>query len=241
MGTEPINNEIKYLKIAELIKRKILNHIYNPNDSLPSENSLCEEYSVSRMTIRKSIETLIKEGYLYSSPGKGTFVKEYSTNKYNIDFSVKDVINGGFTEAKCIKAGIINPTIDLVYKLGVSPKEKIVDMVWMLYQQDEAVALNEKFLVYFPGMNFEENSFVFNDMINIVAHDNYIFGFSEEVDIQGIYPNEDLQKYLLDIEQPVGFMVMFERLLKDSDYIAVGYEKLFVRCEKCTVRGTSFF
>ena len=98
MGAESVKKEIKYLKIAELIKLKILNRIYKPDDLLPSENSLCEEYAVSRMTIRKSIETLIREGYLYSSPGKGTFVKEYSANKYNIDFSVSDVIDGGFSK-----------------------------------------------------------------------------------------------------------------------------------------------
>ncbi len=191
------------------------------------------------MTIRKSIETLIAEGYLYSSPGKGTFVKEYSTNKYNIDFSVSKVVRGGFTETKLIQAAIIKPTIDLVYKLNVSPKEKIVSISWLLYDGDEAVALDEKFVTYFPGMSLEEDSFVFNDMTDIVSRDNYIYGFSEVVEIKGIMPNESVRHYFDEINQPVGFMMMFEELLYDSDHIAMGYEKLFVKSERCFLSGFS--
>ena len=51
-----------YFTIKEDIKRKVIANIYRPGDVLPTENSLCEEYGASRVTIRRSIKELIDEG-----------------------------------------------------------------------------------------------------------------------------------------------------------------------------------
>lgn len=230
--------EIKYLKIAELIKLKILNHIYKPHDLLPSENSLCEEYSVSRMTIRKSIERLVNEGYLYSSPGKGTFVKDYLSNKFEIDFDIDNVLIHGYTQTKLIDAKIISPTIDLVYHLNIAPKEKIVCMRWILYQGETPIALDEKYIPYFPGMSIEEDSFSYANMIDIVSNDNFIYGFSEDIIITGVSVDEQILKYMLEIPQSA-FMTLFEQKLFDIDHIPVGYGKLYVRSDQCKIIGYS--
>ena len=42
----------------------------SPGDVLPTENSLCEEYGASRVTIRRSIKELIDEGVLERGHGK---------------------------------------------------------------------------------------------------------------------------------------------------------------------------
>lgn len=43
---------------------------------LPSENRLVDKFGVSRMTARRALEELQKEGLAVRIPGKGTFVKE---------------------------------------------------------------------------------------------------------------------------------------------------------------------
>jgi len=43
---------------------------------LPSENQLAEKFGVSRMTARKALTEIEKEGFVKRVPGKGTFVKE---------------------------------------------------------------------------------------------------------------------------------------------------------------------
>lgn len=42
---------------------------------MSSENELCEAYNVSRVTVRKAIDLLVQEGYVYTIKGKGTYVK----------------------------------------------------------------------------------------------------------------------------------------------------------------------
>ena len=45
---------------------------------LPSERQLCEDYNVSRTTVRNALSFLVNSGVLYQIQGKGTFVRERS-------------------------------------------------------------------------------------------------------------------------------------------------------------------
>ena len=53
----------KYLNIYNVIVSKIESKEYQPNDKLPSEKELMDEYSVSRDTVRKSLNMLEQNGY----------------------------------------------------------------------------------------------------------------------------------------------------------------------------------
>ncbi len=46
----------------------------SPGDVLPSERALCEQYDVSRITVREAIGQLVTQGLLVRVHGKGTFV-----------------------------------------------------------------------------------------------------------------------------------------------------------------------
>jgi DNA-binding GntR family transcriptional regulator len=61
------------------LKHKLLKEIesnYKPKDLLPAESQLLKLYKVSRITVRKAMEDLEREGIIVKKQGKGTFVKE---------------------------------------------------------------------------------------------------------------------------------------------------------------------
>ncbi|MBI9008500.1 MAG: GntR family transcriptional regulator [Tenericutes bacterium] len=70
-------NEIRYLheQIYEDLKNKILSKEYKYGTMLPREIDLMTVYNVSRHTIRKSMDRLSNEGYIYKVKGTGSFVK----------------------------------------------------------------------------------------------------------------------------------------------------------------------
>jgi GntR family transcriptional regulator of arabinose operon len=68
--------QLKYFQIMEDLKEQIFSGKLQPGDKIPSENQLAENYQVSRQTVRKAIEMLVNEGYVYAQHGKGTFCSE---------------------------------------------------------------------------------------------------------------------------------------------------------------------
>jgi len=70
-------NDKYYLheKVYEDIKNKIINNHYENGSMIPKELDLMDIYKVSRHTIRKAMDRLMSEGYIYKIKGTGTFVK----------------------------------------------------------------------------------------------------------------------------------------------------------------------
>ncbi len=81
-----------YSQLKNLIIDKIDNGEYPPDSKIPSEQELCEKYSISRPTVRQAISELTNSGYLYKEKGKGTFV---SKPKSSIDVKAYT----GFTDS----------------------------------------------------------------------------------------------------------------------------------------------
>lgn len=69
----------KYEIIKRELREKITSMEYKPNQVLPSESELCKKYQVSRITVRRAVDDLVKENMVYRMKGKGCFVRENST------------------------------------------------------------------------------------------------------------------------------------------------------------------
>ncbi|MED1563738.1 GntR family transcriptional regulator [Alkalihalobacillus alcalophilus ATCC 27647 = CGMCC 1.3604] len=80
--------QTKYSKVKQVIKSRILDGTYVPNQRISSENELMKEFSVSRHTIRIAIGELVSEGWLYREQGAGTFCADRTENQ-NRNPSVK--------------------------------------------------------------------------------------------------------------------------------------------------------
>ena len=65
-----------YLQLADSIKKKIIEGVYNEGDAIPSEREIAKMYDVNRMTVKRAIMQCVNDGYLYRIQGKGTFVCE---------------------------------------------------------------------------------------------------------------------------------------------------------------------
>jgi GntR family transcriptional regulator of arabinose operon len=66
----------KYKELKNYIKQNILDNIYKEQEAIPSENEFCKLFNTSRVTVRKAIDELVMEGYIYRVQGVGTFVQE---------------------------------------------------------------------------------------------------------------------------------------------------------------------
>lgn len=69
-----------YYQLKTIISELIENEEYKPGDAIPTEREFCEINEISRMTVSKTIGSLINEGVLYRERGKGTFVAPSKEN-----------------------------------------------------------------------------------------------------------------------------------------------------------------
>jgi GntR family transcriptional regulator len=65
-----------YAQVEDALVSRISSGAWPPGWRLPSENSLIEEFAVSRTTIRMTIQSLIRRGLVEIQRGKGTFVTQ---------------------------------------------------------------------------------------------------------------------------------------------------------------------
>lgn len=63
-----------YVQLADILRTKIQDGEWEPDEKIPSENELNRMYGLSRMTVRQVLTNLVDEDLLYRVHGKGTFV-----------------------------------------------------------------------------------------------------------------------------------------------------------------------
>lgn len=63
-----------YHQIQHLIRHRINSGLYRPGTQIPSEYELCQQLTVSRVTLREALRELVRERLLVKVQGKGTFV-----------------------------------------------------------------------------------------------------------------------------------------------------------------------
>lgn len=71
-----MEKQMKCAKLVEDLKRQIMSGEIRPGDKISSENVLAKEYDISRQTVRKAIDILRNEGFLYAEHGRGTFCSD---------------------------------------------------------------------------------------------------------------------------------------------------------------------
>jgi GntR family transcriptional regulator len=115
----PVKKIPKYIQIKDHLLQGIAARRFT--DRLPSENQLSRKFSVSRMTARKALDEIDKEGFAERVPGKGTFVKDRldsqgyfrirPSRKHGLELNVKH-------SSRVLELRAVPPPVKVAAKLG---------------------------------------------------------------------------------------------------------------------------
>lgn len=106
-----------YLKIAENLRASFADGDYRPGQALPAERLLMEQFSVSRVTIRRALKELVDEQLLQARQGSGYIVQSLSHLKQPLNSITS------FSE-DCKSRGLTPGSILISRKLGKSNREE---------------------------------------------------------------------------------------------------------------------
>lgn len=119
----------RHVQISQWLREQIESGEYTPDEKLPSENELAKKFDVSRVTIRRSLQSLENEEFIYRCQGLGSFVKDERTPHKLVqltDFN-EDMAKAGLdASSKVIRFESVNAPKWLGNLLNVDAGNKVI-------------------------------------------------------------------------------------------------------------------
>lgn len=117
---------LKYVRVRDYL-RSVVTHELAEGDPIPSERLLCEQFGVSRMTVRQAVDALVVEGLLVREQGRGTFV---APTKLDLEvrlasFGEEMVRRGMVPSSRVLAAEVVVATPDVADALDILPGERV--------------------------------------------------------------------------------------------------------------------
>lgn len=119
-----------YLQLKRWIEDAISRGVINPGDALPSERDLAIRADVSRVTVRKAVQHLVRDGILVQRHGSGTFVAP-QTHRVEQSLSqltsfAEDMARRGMAvRSVWLDRGLYHPSPEETVVLGLSPSQQV--------------------------------------------------------------------------------------------------------------------
>lgn len=133
-----------YRQLIRKLRSDITTGVYPVHGRIPSEQELCDTYHVSRVTVRKALTELTREGLLERRQGKGTFVSVPRIHKDLRDvnsFHAACRMMGCEPGTRVVRAGMAQASEDDCERLLCGPDEQVVEVVRLRLADDLPVML----------------------------------------------------------------------------------------------------
>lgn len=149
----------RHTQITRWIEQQIREHSYKPDDKLPSENELATQFDVSRVTIRRALQSLESNGLIYRCQGLGSFVSDTRT-PHNLvrltDFN-EDMVRAGMTASSIVRSfTTVEASSTLAQALDLEPGQLVVQIDRLRLGNGEPIAYDSTWMPVFYGQLISE-------------------------------------------------------------------------------------
>lgn len=125
---------LKYQGVVDDVVTKVAKGVYKPNDRLPTTNELCEQYGVSKITIKKAMDELEARGLVARRRGSGTYVKSivpknveypegWSMSSQMAGFKREHEMEGQTVTTKVYEFSVEHPSPKIAERLAIEQDE----------------------------------------------------------------------------------------------------------------------
>ncbi len=135
----------RHVQVRDSLAQDIGAGVYAPGEQLPSERTLCERLNVSRLTLRRGLKSLVSEGLLESSPGRGWFVAEGAIGEPAnalLSFSEMAHDRGLTPRARVISRSVRAATIDEAETLLIAPGSRLFELQRLRMLDDVPIGIS---------------------------------------------------------------------------------------------------
>lgn len=135
-----------YLKLKRSIEEAVRKGIIGPGDALPSERDIALRADVSRVTVRKAVQDLVKGGILVQRHGSGTFVaprlERVEQSLSRLTSFTEDMARRGLSaHSRWLDRGVYPPSPEEMMVLGLSSRELVARIARLRIANDTPLAI----------------------------------------------------------------------------------------------------
>lgn len=229
----------EYLRIVNVIKNKIMREEIKPGEAIQSENHLCEEFNLSRMTVRKGLAVLVNEGYIYSIRGKGNYVCEPNLDAYTLHFDEMMAYEQRGEEIKLIEVNVIKPNDDVRSNLKISENKHVVVIKRVFVKDGNARAFDVKYIPYYRGIPIVEKEIRYATFPEIVAKKNSIFAMTKKLTFKVAAAKGEVSA-VLGIKENAPVLIVEQKLLNDKGR-PIGWGLVYFTEENAVLEAVASF
>lgn len=118
-----------YLQVEQSVQDRIMSGEWTPRQPLPSEDQLCEEYGVSRITLRRALSRLTDRGLIVRERGRGTFVRdiELEASERGVRSFTSELRDLGMRpSSRLLEVAEVEPSRQIATALELEPGDKVL-------------------------------------------------------------------------------------------------------------------
>jgi GntR family transcriptional regulator len=146
-----------YHQLFEVLHHEITSGRWKPGDKIPAELELASSYRVSRITVRKVLDLLAREGLIVRERGRGTHVAHLRLEHglARIVSFTDDMRQRGFrASTKMLFSGLLPAPESIARELGVPEGTELARLDRLRLADGEPMCVEESYLVHklLPGI-----------------------------------------------------------------------------------------
>lgn len=138
-----------YKDIAKKLRFRINSDEFSLGDVLPTERQLMDEYHASRVSIRKAIDELVKQGLLEKIQGSGTYIRQktgvHLLHPLRSGFEDSAAV-GQTISSEVIEFAVIRPAPEVISRLKISADERVYYIKRVRKMNDRPQILEESYM-----------------------------------------------------------------------------------------------
>ena len=201
---------------AAAIAREIAAKKLAPGSRLPAERDLLSRFPISRVTLRRALQSLVESGIIVSSKGRGWFVASETPQEFpqTLESFTETARRLGFAASSRVLQARKRPaTLDEAEELGIAPGSPVFHLDRIRHLDGVPVALDCSFFPMTEAMDFGAVAFETASLFRLLSEHGLEVARAE-VSIEARGADETLARYL-DIEPGMPVLLM-KQLIADA-------------------------
>jgi GntR family transcriptional regulator len=220
-------------RLYVLLKERIVSGALAAGQRLPSEPALAATHGMSRVTIRRALDGLERDGLIVRQPGSGTFVREApGPTAITGDFSnmLQSLIAmGRATRVKLIAFNYVTPPPAIAEALGLSGQERAQHSLRVRYLDDEPFSHLSTHVPERIGVSYSEADLATTPLLSLLERSGVVAASAEQTLTATLAGPETAEALGVEIGAP---LISLIRVVRDAQGRGIEHLSALYRPDK---------